>query len=281
MSQEWEENQPIEIWIADDGSQDETLAIARNYANNPFTFRILSSSKNRGERQNVNEAFRQLASCGFSWLLLLHSDDVAKPAWLKTMIRRASDCASDVGSICSSWDNWYPDGRVIAGEDDEQRDVEQIPGTTEAARSTLRRGCWWHISGCAIRAETFLDVGDFDARFPQLGDWDWLIRCLQRGWAVEYIPRTLIKYRQHSASVSAGSFSASRDILEALQVATKYARTMTRWELMEFHLRREKFVGLRLGRALFKRDYRRALELIRLVPEIASNAVRCLVAEAF
>lgn len=52
----------------------------------------------------------------------------------------------------------------------------------------------------------------------QLGDWEWLLRCLARAWSVEYIPRTLIRYRQHEASVSTLSFRMDPDISESLEV---------------------------------------------------------------
>src|SRR5439155_4241151 len=96
---------------------------------------------------------------------------------------------------------------------------------------TLMRGCWWHVSGCAIRIEAFENIGGFDANMPQLGDWEWLLRCLAAGWSVEYVPTTLIRYRQTPASVSSVSFRVDRDIRESLSIISRYSHLLTAPEL--------------------------------------------------
>ena len=53
---------------------------------------------------------------------------------------------------------------------------------------------------------------------PQLGDFEWLLRCLKLGYNVEYIPRTTMLYRMHSASVSSNSFRRGQDLLEQLEL---------------------------------------------------------------
>ena len=113
------------------------------------------------------------------------------------------------------------------------------------------RGCWWHISGCAIRMKAFDDVGEFDTRMPQLGDWDWLLRCLARGWSVEYIPRTLIRYRQHAASVSTLSFREDRDIRESLEIIGRHAVVLDSRDVLALHGQRMRSYARRLARAVF------------------------------
>src|SRR4029453_3425840 len=108
----------------------------------------------------------------------------------------------------------WPDGRVAVGEDDPGRPVKHIAGSPARVRETLLLGCWWHISGCAIRLRAFDQVGPFDASLPQLGDWDWLLRCLAAGWVVTYVPRALIIYRQTPGGVGSVSFQTDRDIRE-------------------------------------------------------------------
>src|SRR5690606_22498361 len=111
-----------------------------------------------------------------------------------------------VGSICSSWDMLQLNGSVTPGEENLYTPVQVIAGNVQTVRGTLLRGCWWHVSGCAIRIRAFTDVGGFNSMLQYTSDWDWLLRCLQGGWSVEYIPRTLILYRAHQNSVSSKSF---------------------------------------------------------------------------
>jgi GT2 family glycosyltransferase len=245
------------VYVADDCSSDGTVATLRPAWTLTTPLEIIEGDRNLGERGNVNRAvcrFRQVAD----WMLIIHSDDVAKSNWLESMLERIWRSEARVGSICASWDNWMPDGTVLLGEDDPQRAVEVIRGDAASIRSTLERGCWWHISGCAIRLEAFDDVGGFDPRLAQLGDWDWLLRCLARGWSVEYIPRTLIKYRLHEASVSSRSFREDRDIRESLEIIGRYTALLGAGRLVQLHGRRMGSCARRLVRALLRRDLPRA-----------------------
>jgi len=261
------------VYVADDCSSDGTVATLRPAWTLPTPLEIIEGDRNLGERGNVNRAvrrFRQLAD----WMLVLHSDDVAKVNWLELMLERIRQCEARVASICASWDNWMPDGTVLSGEDDLQRPVEVIRGDAVCVRRTLERGCWWHISGCAIRLEAFDDIGGFDPRLAQLGDWDWLLRCLARGWSVEYIPRTLIKYRLHEASVSSLSFREDRDIRESLEIIGRYVTLLGAGRLLHLHGRRMGSCARRLVRALLRRDLARAARVVKTWWLVLASLVR-------
>jgi len=53
---------------------------------------------------------------------------------------------------------------------------------------------------------------------PQLGDWEWLLRCLSKGYGIWYLPRATMLYRQHGGSVSSRSFREARDVRERLRI---------------------------------------------------------------
>jgi GT2 family glycosyltransferase len=261
------------VWMADDCSSDDTLAALGSAWSAAVPLEILSGEHNLGQWKNVNRAVGRVRPHA-EWMLLLHSDDVAKPNWLGLMLERISDCGASVASICSSWDDWMPDGSVTPGEDDPLRPIEIIRGDRASVRDTLGRGCWWHISGCAIRLEAIDDVGEFDARMPQLGDWEWLLRCLARGWSVEYIPRTLIRYRQHEASVSALSFRMDRDIRESLEIIARHAAVLSRWDVLALHGRRMRSCARRLTRAVFQLDVRRVILVLQTSWMVLVSLVR-------
>ena len=255
------------VCIADDHSLDDTLGVVAATWNSSVPLQVVANKINYGERKNVNRAV-ELISHRSDWILILHSDDIAKPYWLETMLSRIETCDDRVASICSSWDNWWPDGTIDVGEDNAARPVEVIPGNEAAVRGTLMRGCWWHISGCAIRTKAFQSIGPFDPKMPQLGDWEWLLRCLAAGWSVEYVPRTLIRYRQSPASVSSLSHSVDLDIRESLAIVGRYSHLVSRAELLGWHGRRLGFCVRRLARPLGRLDLGRlylGLQTIALV----------------
>ncbi|NEU71604.1 glycosyltransferase [Hassallia byssoidea VB512170] len=236
------------VYIADDCSSDRTIASAEASWQSLIPLQVFPANKNVGERGNVNRAMTLIRD--IDWVLLLHSDDIAKPNWLEMMVSRIEVCPDNVGSICSSWDNLMSDGSIEPGEDDPSRKIEVIEGNNDAIKGTLLKGCWWHISGCAIRVKAFEDCGCFDPNLPQLGDWEWLLRCLQSGWSVEYIPRTLILYRQHVGSVSSKSFQTHRDIREFLQIIPKYITFLESHDLFYIYLQRMRFIFRRLVKSL-------------------------------
>jgi GT2 family glycosyltransferase len=263
------------VYMADDGSRDPTVSVAGEawrFASPPL--RVLSADRNLGQWPNVNRALGALPA-NVEWVLLLHADDLAKSGWLDAMLGRMNVCEPDVASICSSWEALLPDGTVAGGEDDPRQPVHVVRGTSQAVRDTVVSGCWWHISGCAMRLRAFRDVGPFNPALA-FADWEWLLRCLARGWQVEYVPTTLIQYRQHAGSVSADSFQRDQDIYETLAVVQRYARLLTLRDVWGVHFREGQFAGRRFGRAVLRGQPSRALARGRTLAAVVTSLSRYL-----
>ena len=140
----------------------------------------------------------------------------------------------------------------------------------------MLKGCWWHISGCAIRLAAFRDIGDFAEHLAQSSDWAWLLRCLRRGWGVDYIPQTLIVYRQHVASVSSTSFRDHRDVAESFEIIKSFAGYLTFRDVCQLHGARARSLISRIGRSLLSRNVdraRKALVLLLRVPARTTDAL--------
>lgn len=266
------------VLLADDGSCDATVEVAQEVWTCDVPMRVLRQPRNRGERANVNSALATLFY-HVDWVLVLHSDDIAKPGWVAALRDRAKRCDSRVATICCSWDTMTLDGQVVPGEES-GAPHRTIAGTAEAVRRTLMRGCWWHVSGCAMRMAALKEIGGFDERLPQHGDWDWLLRCLSYGYAVEYIPRSLVLYRQHAQSVSAESFETDRDIREAVEIAYRYRRYLTLSDVSLFHWRRLSWAVRRMARAMSRGQLRRAMRSISTAAYVASACYRGLLRKA-
>jgi len=256
------------VYLADDGSADSTLEIARRIWQSDTPLIVLGQQRNQGQWRNVNEAMRQMPG-HLEWIHILHSDDLAKSRWLSTMVQQIDRADPTVGTVCSSWDNLNGDGSIVAGEDEPARPAVHVDGSAEAIRSTLLKGCWWHISGCAIRLQAFRDVGEFAEHLAQSSDWAWLLRCLRQGWGVDYIPQTLIVYRQHAASVSNTSFRDHRDVVESFEIVQSFAAYLTLRDVCQWHAARARALISRLGRSLLNRNIdraRKALVLLLRIP---------------
>ena len=207
------------VVIADDCSSDDTLSVVRHHwRENAPALEIWRAERNRGERATVNAAFERLLGEGYEWCFVIHQDDIAKPHWLESLVALMENGQQPRVSVCSSWDNWYPGIRTDPGHDEPGAEAGIISGTDETSAGTLRVGCWWHFSGCAMQLATFFEVGSFREDMPHFGDLEWLLRCGFSAKEIAYLPRTLIQYRCHTANVSSTSFVTNRDIKEALQL---------------------------------------------------------------
>jgi glycosyltransferase involved in cell wall biosynthesis len=258
------------VYLADDASADATVAIARRVWQSATPLIVIEQPRNQGQWRNVNAAMRQMPA-HLDWVCLLHSDDVAKPHWLTEMVGQMGRTIQHVASICSSWDNLNGDGSVVPGEDDPSKPAVHIDGSSESVRNTLRNGCWWHISGCAIRMAAYREVGEFVEYLPQVGDWEWLLRCLRSGWAVDYIPQTLIVYRQHGASVSSTSFRDHRDVSESLDVIKTYAPYLSTLDVCRLHAARSWVLLRRTGKSLLQGNPTRARKAVVLLGGIPTR----------
>jgi len=210
------------VIVLDDASRDGTIDVAKLAWRSSVSLEIWSNETNLGERATTNSGIARLP-VDIEWAFILHADDVVNSNWISLYLDEMSGCPDDIATICSSYDNWYPaSGQIVSGEEYPDRPSVLVRGTRDTVVDTLNRGCWWHLSGCAIRTMAFRQIGGFKVDMPQTGDWEWLLRCLAKGYSVRYLPRSTMRYRQHSTSVSSNSFREARDIKEQFRIFTLY-----------------------------------------------------------
>ena len=259
--------------LADDGSRDDTVARAQA-AHGSLPLQVLRAERNQGQWPNLNRALHALEA-DVEWVLILHADDIAVAGWVDAMLTRIGSCEDDVASICSSWDMLYADGLDRTGEQHDDP-VRLIRGGEEAVHDTLLSGCWWKISGAALRLSAFRKVGPFDAAVPHCGDWDWSMRALARGWSFEYLPRVYVHYRQHATTISSASLRDDVEIADAMTVIDRFGYTLSRREVVRFHTRHGYFVLRRMARGLQRRDMRRVLTSLRTWSKLGRHLMKQL-----
>jgi len=236
------------VVVADDGSTDNSVTITESYTQAFPDFRLLRRSKNIGQWPNLNASLQSLVH-EFDWVLILHSDDLANPNWLADFVQTINDSGPDIGSICCSWEEFDTEISV-AGEHRPDASPVRVDGNASSVADSLMRGCWWHISGCAIRVRAFQEIGPFNPSYSHMADFEWLLRCLSTGWSVLYLPRTLIRYRRHNHSVSSGALGSDRDLIEFHALLHQMRSYLTfrqinskRFRLIQYAMRRA-FRGL-------------------------------------
>jgi len=259
--------------IRDDASEDDTVEQAKRVWSHETPLQIRCNESNRGERLTINAAIKSVHAEA-DWVFILHADDLVKEHWLPTMVEVMENAPDNVASVCSSYDELHePEGRVEPGENDCSRGVEHISGTSESVRDSLHRGCWWHLSGCSLRVDALSDIGLFDPTLSQVGDWDWMLRCLAEGYAIRYVPRTLTYYRRHEETVSAQSFHSDRDLKEKLNLFQRYRSYLSTTNWLKIHAKTLEYVVRRIGRSTLNQNWSSVLDRASLATRIVQSAL--------
>ena len=116
----------FEAIIVDDGSTDNSIDIARDYASRDGRFRILQQ-ENKGLSEARNTGIN--VACG-EWITFVDSDDMIAPAFFETLLNAAKAAHADIAcggkvSFCDTQDVEVPAGqcsappkaRILAPED--------------------------------------------------------------------------------------------------------------------------------------------------------------------
>jgi glycosyltransferase involved in cell wall biosynthesis len=244
------------VVLADDHSTDDTTVVAQSCWTRKVPLIISHSSKNRGERTTVNDAVRALPST-VHWFFILHADDLSKPNWLDVMLRGIDQAPTRMASLTASYDVLFPDGRVVQGENFGEARKVTVEGTALSVRDTLKQGCWFKISSCAIRVSAFHDLGGFTSDMPQLGDWDFVLKMLRAGWTVEYVPLCLSVYRQTVQSVSSKSFREHGDVKEAMIILDRFREFLSLRDRARRHFYYLYTLARRAGASAVRGDFER------------------------
>jgi GT2 family glycosyltransferase len=211
---------PVEVFVVDNGSRDDTLALLRaSLGADEMRARILPNAANLGFARANNRA---LAQAKGHWLLFLNPDCVIEPDTIERMERALADCPSAgmAGPLILN-----PDGSEQAG----CRRERPVPGKAfvrafglarwaprlglpeRAVRDFVRRGDPLPphpvpvdaISGAfmLVRREALETVGPLDeGYFLHCEDLDWCERFRQAGLSVLFVPQVAVVHDKGGSS---------------------------------------------------------------------------------
>jgi glycosyltransferase involved in cell wall biosynthesis len=264
-----------EVVIADDGSRDGTCDVARTAWKSPVPLRILERQFNCGEYSSVNNAVEQFPA-GIEWFLIMHADNMAKEGWLAAFLDRIERATDDVALIGSSYDYLTNDGSVRPGENEADDRIVYVPGTRASVAGTLLRGCWWHISSCAVRVAVFRKVGGLPKVMQLAGDWDFMLRVQADGWTIEHLPRSLMVYRENPAGSSSLTFRHHRDVWEKMMVIDRFHWALNGGSLARLHAQNAWFLMSRVIRCLVNLDVVRLAWVFPALGCVGASYVACI-----
>lgn len=217
----------IPVFIHDDYSTDNSFALVSDVLPAYKNFHIIRNEQNAGERKTTNAAFKKFAD-QFNWVFIIHADDIVKEDWLQTLIA-AIEAVDDRScfTVWSSFDTFNENGILEKGDDSGA--IQHIAKNKEAiTRYISQVSSSWHISGCAVNVNIYLELKGFDEGMPQFGDTDFFVKGLLAGHTDVYISRTLTLYRILTRSVSGVSFRTNRDIREIYILLNRYQHLLSK-----------------------------------------------------
>jgi glycosyltransferase involved in cell wall biosynthesis len=192
----------LEIIVADDGSNDGTAQVIRDYAQK-YTSKIVPvlSKQNKGITINCNRA---LEACHGKYISFQGGDDIFLPGKITTQV------------------NWMEEDeeRVLCGHDVEifDSDTSKTIGlwseskpliASKGPSKVIRNGVPFPATSILVRKSALPNYG-FDVRIPIVSDWKLWIDCLAGGGEYGFVKGIYAKYRRSEKNIS-------RDVLRMIQ----------------------------------------------------------------
>jgi glycosyltransferase involved in cell wall biosynthesis len=177
-----------EVLVIDDGSTDDTGAIAASFGPPVRVIRTANSKLPAARNRGVEEARGE-------WIAFVDADDLWADNKLERQMQELSRhpeadlCYTGRILLVENPDSENPDSTVL-------RDVIKVPPAATIAQELLDVNKF-PPSCVVIRRSTFLAVGGHDTTFPYVEDWDLWLRLLKAGVKFVDCPEPLLRYRVH------------------------------------------------------------------------------------
>jgi glycosyltransferase involved in cell wall biosynthesis len=196
----------FEIILIDDGSQDETLAVARKtLATSSRPFRIFTQ-ENQGVGKTRNRGLQEARG---KYLLFFDGDDLAEPELLEKLYRQALSQEAD--TVFCGYDEVIPSGEVQLTYRTKFRYLPSPLAGEKACAAYLRHEIWPFIGSTLIR-KTLLEKESlrFLERCISAEDIHFIARALFASPRVASVPQVLTHHLERPRSLVSHTGLASR-----------------------------------------------------------------------
>lgn len=192
---------PFEIIVADNGSTDDTRAVAHGFTASRHPVRYLCE-----KRRGVSYARNAGAAVAMASILAFTDDDQhVSASWVSTIVE-ALDAHPEVdaigGRVLAHWDHprpaWLSD-RLLGPVSLFDRGDRRL---------RLDRRQWMCLPGgnMAIRRETFAAVGGFSHEYMRSQDRELTVRLLLTGRTAMYVPEMVVYHHLDAGRLTKGRF---------------------------------------------------------------------------
>lgn len=259
------------VVVSDDASSDGTAEVAERAwpSDHPVELVVRRLPANGGMWRNKNGAIESVAGVA-DWALILHQDDLAEPTWLRDTVRHLNEVDDAVVSVSSDWITEHADGRM-EGRTNHTGQARPFVGP-DAIRNTLKVGCWWHISGAAVRVDDFLRSGGFSTRYSYFGDLEFVLRSLERRRQIDFLDLPLIRFRRSVRAESSRCLNQSLDVTEWCDLFPAYARYLNGRETARRLWVQANWLARRVARGVVSGRYQVSRDAIRAARRMAGLA---------
>jgi len=207
-------SQNFEIIIVDDGSHDDSYALAQKFAEVDCRIKALRQS-NGGTQAARNTALHHATG---EWIALLDQDDVWLPKKLEHQfaLLKVSPHANLLFANYIHWDGVRDLGlRYTKHHKFPDGDVGKM----------LARWCLFGASTVMIRRAIAEKLGGFDSKFHLSGDWDLWLRLAEKGLLAKGVWEPQARYRIWSGNESRRTLDMSREVVGILEKASLRPQT--------------------------------------------------------
>ena len=192
-----------EVVVVNDGSTDDTGAIARAFAHGDPRIRVVDQ-RNGGEAAARNSGVRRAQH---PWLLCLDSDDWIAPRHLEMMTGQLSADPS-LDAVHCRYARAAEDGSLV---------VDTYRPPAGDLFPILARRAAFPVHACVVRRALVLDVGLFDPALKTSTDWDLWQRIARAGAKFGLVDEVLAFYRMTKKGRSLDGFQLFKDGLHVLR----------------------------------------------------------------
>ena len=179
----------FELVLVNDGSSDETAAIAERYSDR-LALRIVHHESSQGVARSINDG---LAASDSEFVARLDSDDLAQPERFARQLEFMR--ANPQVGVCGTH-------VLVFSREHEQSFVLNHPTTSPAIRTALLQRCAIAHPSLMARRQVFELAGTYDVRFDFAEDYELWCRASLLGVQFANIPEPLTHYRKHAGQVS-------------------------------------------------------------------------------
>ena len=220
-----------ECIVVDDGSPDQTAAMAKQFASEDVRFRVVMQ-ENAGVSAARNRGFAE-SNPGAQYVTFMDADDVWLPDALKILHNTLEKHPGMIGAhaladFIDAGGQPYREGEFVEFgrkrmECGENRRVKYCDFEQPTSFRTLLLNNAVYPPGVLLSKRIYYEkVGPFDSATTPVEDWDMLIRLGRHG-DIHFINKVIVLYRRHDANMSAQDEAVTRRAIRRLQHKTFFS----------------------------------------------------------